>query len=331
MILKTLYQNLLLTAAFYRTKLFLPNFSGGAILKKIKILSIVVIMLSVIALGVFMGKQMFKLMEAGSSGNSTQADGGNATSSVTILYSTDKSNPGQQSPEPVTVVNAAETASPTASANTSATTASETAKADGTGFDPKGPKWFAFASGNGTNVRMGPSTDEKLFFKVGKGTRGVVQDKKNGWTCIKWDFNRKTGWVRDDLLIQGPAAVMQSLVQKPEDLEKIDAKKISNANAKEIMRESKLAVAIARPAPASETVNTYVKGKSLPETGTIEATTFANIRSNPSTTSDKVAKLPKGAVVKIKSVQQEGRWQWFEIIFNEGKKTGWTREDNLKF
>ncbi|EKD81008.1 MAG: hypothetical protein ACD_39C02039G0003, partial [uncultured bacterium] len=33
-------------------------------MKKAKLISIVVIMLSVIALGVFMGKQMFKLMEA---------------------------------------------------------------------------------------------------------------------------------------------------------------------------------------------------------------------------------------------------------------------------
>lgn len=303
-------------------------------MKKAKIISIVVIMLSVIALGVFMGKQMFKLMEAGSNQppSNSSAEAGSATSSVKILYS------AETPAEPVSAANntpsdvssRAVAIQPT-SASSSRSIASATAGQDGPQFDPKGGKWYAYAGGNGTNVRYGPSTNDKLFFKVGKGTRGVVVEKKDGWTNIKWDFNRKTGWVRDDLLIQGPAEVMQSLVQKPEDLEKIDPGKIGKANATAVLRESKVAVAIAKPAPVTETVSTYVAGKNLPEMAKIEATTFANVRSSPNTNADKVAKLPKGTVVKIKSVKQEGRWQWFEILFNDGKKTGWTREDNIKF
>lgn len=292
-------------------------------MKKAKIISIVVIMLSVIALGVFMGKQMFKLMEAGSTQQAPVTASGaseSASSSVKVLYG---GEPGEAVATPVIETTAVGTSSSTVATNIASKTTS--------GFDQTGPKWFAYASGDGTNVRVGPATTEKLFFKVSKGTRGVVTDKKDGWTCIKWDFNRKTGWVRDDLLIQGPATVMTNLMQKKEGSEKVDANMINKIAAQEILKENLVSVAIAKPAPASETVNTYVEGQALPKEATIETQTFANIRSQPNSNSDKVSKLPKGAVVKIKSAKREGRWQWFEIIFNEGKKTGWTREDNLKF
>lgn len=279
-----------------------------------------------------MGKQMFKLMEAGSTQQApatASGDGDSATSSVKILYS---GEPGSTGSAPVIEAKAGTGTGNTAvlaEALPAGTT--QVASKTASGFNPEGPKWFAYASGNGTNVRGGPSTSEKLLFKVSKGTRGVVTDKKDGWTSIKWDFNRKTGWVRDDLLIQGPAAVMTNIMQPGNDPGKIDPNLINKAAAQEIIKESLVAVAIAKPAPASETVNTYVQGQKLPEQGMIEAQTFANIRSEPSTTSDKLAKLPKGMIVKIKSTRREGRWQWFEIIFNDGKKTGWTREDNLKF
>ena len=318
---------------FYRTKLRSIEFSGGAVLKKAKIISIVVIMLSVIALGVFMGKQMFKLMEAGSTQsapNAVSSDQSEPSSTVKVLYS---GKTGDQGSETAVPIQAEASISPTVTASviTGADNASGSSKADANAFDPHGPKWFAYASGNGTNVRSGPSTNDKLMFKVSKGTRGVVTDKKDGWTSIKWDFNRKTGWVRDDLLLQGPATIMTNLIQTASGSSKIDSELISQAAAKEALRENLVSVAIAKPALASETVSTYVQGQPLPDHATIEAQTFANVRSLPNTTSEKLGKLPKGMVVKIKSTQREGRWRWFEVIYNDGRKTGWTREDNLKF
>lgn len=305
-------------------------------MKKAKIISIVVIMLSVIALGVFMGKQMFKLMEAGStqSAPTTAAtDGTEDQSSVKVLYSGKASESAAEKVVEITEAVSQEVANSESiqMATTSGQAAQESPRVTEPAFDQNGPKWFAYAVGNGTNVRSGPSTKDKMLFKVSKGTRGVVTEKKDGWTNIKWDFNRKSGWVRDDLLIQGPAAVMTSLVSKTDDAGKIDPEQISKAAVKEAIRETRVAVAIARPAPASETVTTYVQGQPLPEQAIIEATTFANIRSKPTTTSEKLGKLPKGMVVQIKSTQKEGKWRWFEIIYNEGRKTGWTREDNLKF
>ncbi len=297
-------------------------------------------MLSVIALGIFMGKQMFRLMEAGSSpsvpGSQTaQPPQAQDNSNVKVLYSSD----GKASSDPVQAVPAEEVtgdAAQTVTAkNVSAVVPAPEAKnvsaAAGPVFDPAGPKWYAYASGNGTNVRAGPSTGEKLLFKVSKGTRGVVTEKRDGWTSIKWDFNRKTGWVRDDLLLQGPATVMVNLLQKSDDSGKIDTNEVAKAAAQQAIKENLVSVAIARPAPASETVNTYVQGQPLPEQAIIEAQTFANIRSEPSTTSEKVGRLPKGMTVKVKATRQIGKWRWFEIVFNEGRKTGWTREDNLKF
>ncbi|MDD3146910.1 MAG: SH3 domain-containing protein [Candidatus Riflebacteria bacterium] len=305
-------------------------------MKKAKIISIVVIMLSVIALGVFMGKQMFKLMEAGSTQPSTGAvavmSEGQA-SSVKVLYSAKN---GEANVEKVIEAKADEASGAVVQATTPAasiadTPAPEITAVAGPSFDPNGPKWFAYASGNGTNVRSGPSTNDKMLFKVSKGTRGVVTEKKDGWTSVKWDFNRKTGWVRDDLLMQGPATVMTNLLQKTDEPGKIDTSKISQAAAKEAIRESLVSVAIAKPALASETVNTYVQGQALPEQAVIDVTTFATIRAEPNTTSEKLGRVPKGMVVKIKSTQKDGRWRWFEVIYNDGRKTGWTREDNLKF
>ncbi|MBU1109811.1 MAG: SH3 domain-containing protein [Candidatus Riflebacteria bacterium] len=297
-------------------------------MKKAKIISIVVIMLSVIALGVFMGKQMFKLMEAGSAtpGQTVVAGGDNATSSVKILYSADKPGETTSTIAAPTVIESGANI-----ATSEVALAKEPEKADDSGFDPKGPKWFAYASGDGINVRSGSSVQDKLLFKVAKGTRGSVIEKKNGWTHIKWDFNRKEGWVRDDLLVQGPAAVMQTMVANTEDITKLDLNKITKETAKEVLKENRIAVALAKPAPVSETVKTFVDGENLPEQARIEVVTFANIRSGPSVRDDMVAKLPKGMAVKIKSVKKIGKWQWFEILFQDGKKSGWTREDNLKF
>ncbi|PKL42797.1 MAG: hypothetical protein CVV41_12255 [Candidatus Riflebacteria bacterium HGW-Riflebacteria-1] len=318
-----------LTADFYRTTLVHSKLYWRIVVKKAKLISIVVIMLSVIALGVFMGKQMFKLMEAdaGAPGQTASA-GESATSTVKILYSADK--PGEMAA--ASNVPAPTVAGPdTAPSLTEITEAKTPEKKDGSGFDPNGPKWFAYASGNGTNVRSGASLQDKALFKVSKGTKGTVLDKKGGWTHIKWDFNRKDGWVRDDLLIQGPASVVQNIVANASDVASIDTSKMSAENTKQMLEANRIAVAIAKPAPVSETVKTFVDGANLPEQATIEVQTFANIRSGPNTNDDMVAKLPKGMAVKVKSVKKIGKWQWFEIVFQDGKKSGWTREDNLKF
>lgn len=300
-------------------------------MKKAKIISILIIMLSVVALGVFMGKQMFKLIEAGS----TPANkAGVATSSVQILYSAATAS----SPAYVPAPEISPAASPL-SVETEKSEAGQVSSTSSSGlstpgtpeFTPEGPKWFAYASGNGINVRNGPTTASKRLFKVAKGTRGSVVEKKNGWTKIKWDFNKQFGWVRDDLLVQGPSEVISTLVQKTGDVEKINAKQINKASAKKILKENKVVVAIAKSAPVAGTVRSYTEGEKLPEQAKISADPFANIRSDNNVGAAKVGKLPKGVVVKIKQVKRAGKWLWFEIEFNNGKKTGWTREDNLSF
>lgn len=295
-------------------------------MKKAKIISIVIIMLSVVALGVFMGKQMFKLMEAGTvsqPATTVDADG----SSVHILYTSDGSdNPDIDAIEATRVSNSEPEEAPIELI--------EAPASDGdanVAFSKEGPTWHAYANQNGINVRTGPGTNHDQLFKVAQGTRGSVVDKKDGWTQIHWDFNRKTGWVRDDLLIQGPAAIMTTLMNRAGGVENIDIQQVSEAAAKLALKENKIAVAIAEPAPVETTVTALVTSENLPSQATIKADPMANIRSAPGTQHERVGRLPKGLVVQIKNVQQLDRWQWFEIIFNEGRNTGWTREDNLSF
>ncbi len=299
-------------------------------MKKAKIISILIIMFCVVALGVFMGKQIFKLIEAGST-ESTSPN--TATSTVQILYSSTQDETSSEivlQPE-VSNTNQAATSQDVAQPAATTTDPQLTTETSTPSFSPDGPKWFAYASGNGINVRNGPSTSYEQLFKVAKGTRGTVVEKKNGWTRIKWDFNRKIGWVRDDLLVQGPAEIVSTLVQKTGDVEEIDVKQITKANAKKVLQENKMIVAAAKESPVEETVQSFVEGEELPENAKISANPFANIRTGPGTHNARITKLPKGLVVKINKVQREGKWLWFEITFNEGKKTGWTREDNLSF
>jgi uncharacterized protein YgiM (DUF1202 family) len=298
--------------------------------KKAKIVSILIIMFCVVALGVFMGKQIFKLIEAGS----TETTSSNtATSTVQILYSsTQDETTNEVIPQPEVSDIGQATATPDARQHQAATTDTQPiTETSAPSFSADGPKWFAYASGNGINVRNGPSTSYEQLFKVAKGTRGTVVEKKNGWTRIKWDFNRKIGWVRDDLLVQGPADIVSTLVQKTGDVEEIDVKQITKANAKKVLKENKMIVAAAKKSPVEVTVQSFVEGNELPENAKISANPFANIRTGPGTQNARITKLPKGLVVKINKAQREGKWLWFEITFNEGKKTGWTREDNLTF
>lgn len=290
-------------------------------------------MLSVVALGVFMGKQMFKMMEAEStSGNKSQKSNINSTATTTVKVLYSSANSKIQVPKPK-VTPIPETVIP---ANQITETANNNVKKPNASknsfkFVPGGPKWYAYASAKGVNVRKGPSTKYKKLFKVAKGTRGTVLKQQHNWTKIKWDFNRKIGWVRNDLLLLGPANVLVSLVNKTSDIDNISKQEIKDKNIKQVLKENKIAVAIAKPAPVATTVKGYVKGSKLPEYGKIIANPAANIRSGPDTRNAKIGKLPTGITVKIKSVKQTGKWQWFEIIFNNGRKTGWTREDNISF
>jgi uncharacterized protein YgiM (DUF1202 family) len=337
-------------------------------LKKAKIISIVIVMLSVIALGVFMGKQVFRLMEVGGAtttdSNKEVAKTDFSDSSyeeVKELGSTDLSS--HQEVPPITRVSsnneatsnvsgmgfqrevpqARELQPPTARPEPSIAKQEfkvannepiapapriepiEQPKRVEEKIDSSATKTYAFANGSGINVRTGPSTRETMLFKIGNGTKGLVLEKRNGWTHILWDFNKEKGWVRDDLLKFSSTSAAATPTAQAANKEK----NITPAN--KVSPENIIAVAIAKPANIAESTNSYSSGDVLPTEAVINAETFANIRNLPTTSSEKIGKLPKGMVVKVKNVKKEGRWQWFEIVFQAGRKTGWTREDNLKF
>ncbi|HNV70922.1 MAG TPA: SH3 domain-containing protein [Candidatus Ozemobacteraceae bacterium] len=193
-----------------------------------------------------------------------------------------------------------------------------------------GEKLVAYAAQKGVNVRAGPATRDKLLFLVGKGTKGIVTAKAGNWSQIKWEFNRKSGWVRNDLLIMGPEEVMRNFVAPdgtmiasftPDALKKVTKK------AQEIAKN--ISVGVARPAPPSETVKGFTGGK-LPEEA-IVSQDGAKLRETPSTKAAVVGRLHKGVSVKIKAMKQIGKYQWFDVDYSNGRKIGWTREDNLQF
>lgn len=312
-------------------------------MKKTKIISIVVAMLAVVALGVFMGKYMFKLMEATTTSNTnTQqtTNSNNGNSGVQILYG--EKTGEATSPESIPTNNAQEIKHEQQKPSNENPVASETktvSKPEASNpnstltFSPTGPRWYAYASTNGLNVREAPDKKGKLLFKVSKGTRGVVKEKKDGWSMIQWDFNKKKGWSIDEYLVQGPAGIVDNVVNNASGtkIENIKKEQLSQANVEKMLEQNKTIIGVAKPAPASETVITYTNGKDLPKKGTITPANGANIREQPNTQSNRVIKLPKGTIVGIKSVKQVEKYQWFEITFSNGSKTGWTREDNLQF
>ena len=309
-------------------------------------------MLAVVALGIFMGKYMFKLMELKSTQNPTTTNNSNTVpnakqqESVQVLYgdkSENSSNTVETNKTPTTqssgtaqvlnVVDNASSSSTTLSNNTTPDKQNPKTANDPSVFSPTGPRWYAYATTNGLNVRETPDKKGKFMFKVAKGTRGVVKEKKDGWTYIQWDFNKKKGWSIDDYLIQGPANIVENLVNKTTDkkIETINKDQITQAKIEKEIETSKTIIGIATSASLTDNVITYTNGKELPKKGTITPPNGANIREAPSTQSAKLVKLPKGTTVGIKSVKQVDQYQWFEITYSNGSKTGWTREDNLKF
>ena len=310
-------------------------------------------MLAVVALGIFMGKYMFKLMELKSTQNSTTSSNNSNTvstsdqnGSVQVLYgdkddissNTLKANqlPNIQASETPKIINTANN-TPSSSATTSNNSNSEATNNkptnDNSVFSPTGPRWYAYATTNGLNVRETPDKKGKFMFKVAKGTRGVVKEKKDGWTYIQWAFNRKKGWSIDDYLVQGPANIVENIINKTSDkkIENITKEQLTQAKIEKELETSKTIIGIATSASLADNVISYTNGKDLPKKGTITPANGANIREAPSTQSAKLIKLPKGTTVGIKSVKQVDQYQWFEITFSNGAKTGWTREDNLKF
>ncbi len=324
-------------------------------------------MLSVVALGIFMGKQVFRLMEVGSSpGDSKQEEvaksdltegyteasetdttiltshqevppiGLETDRTVTSNISTAPTQEFKTSERPKTqevstqiskIETRREEVRPMERVSAPSTIepverVRETVESSGSSV-----KTFAFANGSGINVRTGPSTREKMLFKIGNGTKGLVLEKRNGWTHILWDFNKEKGWVRDDLLTFSSSPIVSAAQSKTTADKSRSITPAKNPSAPENI----VAVAMAKPADIAETTNSYKAGDKLPTEAVINAETFANIRSLPTTSSEKVGTLPKGMVVKVKNVKKEGRWQWFEIIYQAGRKTGWTREDNLMF
>lgn len=331
-------------------------------MKKTKIISIAVAMLAVVALGVFMGKYMFKLMEATSnpSTNTGTVQQTSGQDTVKVLYSDNTPNPEKAeipnnntansapnsntltstpnqvtAPQESTVATATTTTAPVSAASTTVT-ATQTPSNNALAFSPTGPKWYAYASTNGLNVRETPAVKGKLLFKVSKGTRGVVKEKKDGWSYIQWDFNKKKGWSIDEYLVQGPAGIIDHVATNPNNTTgntKVDTTKkdqLTQANVTKMLEQSKTIVGVAKPAPASETVIVYTN-KDLPQRGTITPINGANIREQPTTQSARLIKLPKGTSVGIKSVKKVDKYQWFEITYSNGTKSGWTREDNLQF
>ena len=309
-------------------------------MKNVKIFSVIIIILSVVVLGIVAAKQLFNYLEAKASSAGRDANKNVASGTMNpSIPSVSPSVSPSASPEIVVAPSAPDSSVRTTSsvfaAPTSASGHDPSAQANASGsmtLDFGKVKWVAFIIGDGTNVRDLPSTEKpsKTLFKLSKGTKGTVIDRKNGWSQIKWDFNRKVGWTRDDLLVSGPDEVVRNLVNDQGQVSSASADAFQAAAKKAAELARTIKVAVAKPAPPSETVKGFV-GDKLPAEGVITASPFARIRESPSRQAAEVGRVPKGVTVKIKSHKQMGRYAWFEVSFSNGKKDGWTREDNLKF
>jgi len=307
--------------------------------KKVKLFSILVIVLSIVALGIFMGKQVFVFLET-----KTAPQGAKQPESDSIL-GTAEAAPAQGATRVLYAANAEGSSSATGSsapvavpysapAGVNAGSVNGSPATENAGSMSKvGPadQLVAFANGNGINVREEPNLTCKKVMKVANGTRGAVVERKDGWTKVKWDFNRKSGWTRDDLLVVGPRDVLPGLSADVASGTASAAAILNVKVQKALAAARKISVAIAKPAPPSETVKGFASGSHLPGEGTICSDPYAKIRSSPNVKSAILGKIPKGVVVKIKSSKRVGKFHWFEIVFNQGKKEGWTREDNLQF
>ncbi|NLM17268.1 MAG: SH3 domain-containing protein [Candidatus Riflebacteria bacterium] len=280
--------------------------------KKAKIITSLIILGAVIAFGVFMANQVFAFLERkGQSAEQipqTPIETATAIKAETDLPASASENPQEEKQqEPVEEQPAVE-------------------------FDPQTSNWSIYISVPGANIRSDSSTKGSVLFRLAKNAKGKVLEKKNGWTLARWDYTQKNGWIRDDLALQGPAAILDAMVKNTQDISTIKLSQVTSSAIAAMNKESKVAIALAEPADPAETSNTYSEGnRELPKHGTIVPHSGANIREKATRDSNRVAKLPRGTIVGIKSVAKSGKYEWFEITFDNGKNSGWTREDNLKF
>jgi uncharacterized protein YgiM (DUF1202 family) len=320
--------------------------------KKIKLVSVLVIIVSVVTVGIFMGKQMFAYLESRAAPPAAPA--GAPTNQG--LLSTVEAAPAQgtsqvlytaQGTEPLPLTSVSN-ASPAKSGGPLPATNPD--KGLPSSSSPTGPlsaaaaskvPLVAFANGNGINVRDQPTLDSKVIMKIGNGTRGHVLEQKDGWTKVKWDFNKKIGWTRDDLLIIGPKDTLTGLpttsaasgtaAPAPGPGGKMAIGTEAKAGAKAPAVLQTVSVAMAKPVPPDQTVKGFASLDKLPSEGTICSDAGAKVRDAPSTKAALLGRIPKGVVVKIKSCKKIGKYHWFQISYHQGRKEGWTREDNLQF
>lgn len=347
-------------------------------MKNSKIISMVVILLFVIAIGIFLGKQCFKLFEASQTtptqvANQTQTNNNTETppqkNEPKHSYSElppaaqlpqvieepprtalviDNKHP--QSNDPFAQANqlqnnnkniASQPLKPVSESNNSKISSIEPVKQNIASITNKEPSkvlsqvkpdsnntstekvTYVYANGSAINVRSGPSTSNKRLFQIGKDTKGTVIERKNGWTHANWDFNKQNGWVRDDLLKFSSQEKITTTTQKT-------TKANNPKQVSPIVEESVVTVAVAKPADLAETTNSFSENIKLPKE-VIISVEDAFIRSKADTKSEYITKLPKGIIVTATNYKQVGKWKWFEVVFQGGRKKGWTREDNLKF
>lgn len=316
-------------------------------MKIIKIISVLVIIASVIALGIFAGKQMFRMLEEKSQTPAASAPPSPDTPAVTTPAPTESVAASGDTSQGIALSTSSAT-TPSAGVSPGFPSPAVSSVSSPTAADAGKPllgNEVAYALTNGVKVRESASTESKEMMRVNQGTKGFVLEHVGGWTKIKWDFNKKIGWTRDDLLLMGPQEVLSTMVDhngkliNDQSVASVTASAVASMTAARIQAATKKArtiamtvsTAVAKPAAPAETVKGYVAGGKLPEEGTIIADPLAKVRSSPDAKSQLVGKIPKGLTVKILSAQQAGKYMWFHISFNNGRKEGWTREDNIQF
>ncbi len=312
-------------------------------MKKIKIVSLIVILLSVVGLGIILGQKVFHWLEsksmppalASSNKDAAPPAVGTAVAASRPLpaVSAGASVPPPASVSPTTTTGAVRDngsreggssgVAPAAAPSPAVATVASVAAAPET--------LVALVAGNAVNVRQGPSTSHKKVQRIPAGSRCDVKKRENGWTQVEF-AKGKTGWIRDDLLTFVPlsnAQTVQAQIVASFAANLPPASPAKPGAPAAPAAPTTVTVAIAKPAPPSKTVKSLRAEN--PTSAVIGASPAARIRAEPSTRSAEVGKVLKGLTVSISSKKTIGKWTWYEVKSPDGKKHGWTREDNLRF